>query len=180
MSCTTWWASPDAEGSSNVQRPTLAQTMTSHRTMTRPSSQQHMALCLTLTFPLGILNLVGLWLNFVASIKITPIFLTDASLQLCFNFHIRNFLTQWGWVKNCRHFADGIFRCISLTENFWVLNKVSLDYVPRGPIANMRALVQIMAWHLTGNKALSETMLVCCIEAYTHHMASMSLVLYQF
>ena len=36
--------------------------------------------------------------------------------------------------KNDRHFADDIFRCISLNENvvFWL--KISPKFVPQGPI----------------------------------------------
>ena len=49
--------------------------------------------------------------------------------------------------QNDRHFADGVSKCISLNLNFWILNKVSLKYVPQGLINNMAALVQIMAWH---------------------------------
>ena len=26
--------------------------------------------------------------------------------------------------------ADNIFKCISLNEKFWILNKISLKYVP--------------------------------------------------
>ena len=38
---------------------------------------------------------------------------------------------------------------------------IKLKYVPYGLIDNMAALVQIMAWRQTGNKPLSEPMLVC-------------------
>ena len=34
------------------------------------------------------------------------------------------------------------------------------EFVPKGPINNIPALVQIMAWHLPGNKPLSEPMMV--------------------
>ena len=37
----------------------------------------------------------------------------------------------------------------------------------------MAALVQIMAWHRTGNKPLSEPMLVCYTDAYISHSASL-------
>ena len=40
-------------------------------------------------------------------------------------------------------------------------------FVPKGPIDNIPALVQIMALHLSGNKQLSEPMLLCFIDAYT-------------
>ena len=44
------------------------------------------------------------------------------------------------------------FECISLNENLRILNKISLKYVPCGLINNMATLVQIMAWHRTGDR----------------------------
>ena len=58
------------------------------------------------------------------------------------------------------YFADAIFRCISLNENFRISNKSLLKYVPQGLIDNMAALVQIMAWHRLGDKSLSEPIMV--------------------
>ena len=62
--------------------------------------------------------------------------------------------------QNGRHFADDIFKCISLNENVWIPIKVSLKFVPQGPINKIPALVQIMAWRLPGDKPLSEAMMV--------------------
>ena len=76
--------------------------------------------------------------------------------------------------QNVRHFADDISKCISLNEHFLILNKIWLKCVPCGLIENKAALVQIMAWHRTGNKPLSEAMLVCCTDTYMRHSASMS------
>ena len=45
-----------------------------------------------------------------------------------------------------RHFADDIFTCIFINENFCILIKFSLKYVRKDPIDNNPALVQIMAW----------------------------------
>ena len=47
--------------------------------------------------------------------------------------------------QNGRHFADGIFKRIFLNENVWISIKISLKFVPKGPINNIPALVQIMA-----------------------------------
>ena len=47
--------------------------------------------------------------------------------------------------QNGRHFADDIFKCIFLNENVWISLKISLKFVPMGPINNIPALVQIMA-----------------------------------
>ena len=62
--------------------------------------------------------------------------------------------------QNGRHFADDIFKCIFLNENLWISIKISLKFVPKGPINNIPALVQIMAWCRPGDKLLSEAMLV--------------------
>ena len=54
-------------------------------------------------------------------------------------------------------FADDIFISIFLNENtIWILINISLNFVPIGQINNIPALVQIMAWHLPGDKPLSE------------------------
>ena len=84
------------------------------------------------------------------------------------------YMNTLGPRQNGRHFADDIFKCISLNENSWILNKISLKYVPWGLINNMATLVRIMAWRRTGDKSLSEAMLVYCIDAYMRHSASMS------
>ena len=59
-----------------------------------------------------------------------------------------------------RHFADDIFKCIFLNENASIANKISLKFVSKGPINNIPALVQIMAWRRSGDKPLSEPMMV--------------------
>ena len=59
-----------------------------------------------------------------------------------------------------RHFADDIFKCIFLNENVWIPIKISLKFVPKGPINNIPAMVQIMAWRRPGDKPLSEPMVV--------------------
>ena len=69
-------------------------------------------------------------------------------------------LTQWGRDKNRQHFADDIFKCIFFNENFWISIRISLKFVPKGPIENIPALVQIMGWRCPGNKPWSEPMLV--------------------
>ena len=54
-----------------------------------------------------------------------------------------------------RHFPDNIFKCIFLNENLCILMEILLKFVPRGPINNIPALFQIMAWRRPGNKPLS-------------------------
>ena len=59
-----------------------------------------------------------------------------------------------------RHFADNTFKCIFLNENVIISIKISLKFVPKGPINNIPALVQIMAWRWPDDKPLSEAMMV--------------------
>ena len=59
-----------------------------------------------------------------------------------------------------RHFADYTFKRIFLNENAIFWNKIALKFVPKGPINNIPALVQIMAWRRPGDKPLSEAMMV--------------------
>ena len=58
--------------------------------------------------------------------------------------------------RNEQHFADDIFKLIFFNENVWISIKISLKFVPKGPINNIPALVQIMAWRRSGDKPLSE------------------------
>ena len=62
--------------------------------------------------------------------------------------------------QNGRHFPDDIFKCIFLDENVWIPIDISLMFVPRGSIYNNPALFQIMAWRRSGDKPLSEPMMV--------------------
>ena len=59
-----------------------------------------------------------------------------------------------------QHFTDNIFKCIFFNENVQISIKISLKFVPKGPIYNIPALVQIMAWRRSGDKPLSEPMMV--------------------
>ena len=71
--------------------------------------------------------------------------------------------------QNGSHFADGMLKCIFVNENICISNKISLGYVPWGPINNMSALVQIVAWRRPGDKTLSEPMLTQFTNAYMRH-----------
>ena len=65
-----------------------------------------------------------------------------------------------------------MFKCIFLNENVWIPLKISLKFIPKGPIDNIPALVQIMGWGRPGDKPLSEPMMVSLL---THIYASPSL-----
>ena len=62
--------------------------------------------------------------------------------------------------RNGRHFVDDLFKCIFLNENIWISTNISLKFVPKGPINNIPALIQIIAWRRPGDKPLSESMMV--------------------
>ena len=62
--------------------------------------------------------------------------------------------------QNARRFPHDIFKRTFLNENIRIPIKVSLKFVPKGPINNISALVQIMAWRRPGDKPLSEPMIV--------------------
>ena len=47
--------------------------------------------------------------------------------------------------KNGRHFADDILKYILVNENDWIPIKIPLKFVPKGPVNNIQALVQIWA-----------------------------------
>ena len=61
--------------------------------------------------------------------------------------------------NSCR-VADDTFKRIFLNENVRISIKISLKFVSKGPIYNIPALVQIMAWRRSGDKPLSEQMMV--------------------
>ena len=61
--------------------------------------------------------------------------------------------------QNGRRFADDTFKHIFLNENVRISIKISTKFVPNGPIINIPALVQIMAWRRPGDKPLSEPMM---------------------
>ena len=71
-------------------------------------------------------------------------------------------------------FPDDIFKCNFLNENAWISIKISLKFVPKGPINNIPALVQLMAWRRAGDKPLSEPIMTQFNDAYMRHSASMS------
>ena len=56
--------------------------------------------------------------------------------------------------------ADDIFMFIFFNENVWIWIKISLKFVPKGPVSNNTALVQVMVCRLLGDKPLSEPLMV--------------------
>ena len=71
-------------------------------------------------------------------------------------------LTHPQWPPN----SQTIFSNVIL----WIKKiKISLKFVPKGPLDNNPALVHVMAWQRIGDKPLSEPMLTPFTEAYTWH-----------
>ena len=62
--------------------------------------------------------------------------------------------------QNGRRFADDTFKRIFLNENVRISIKISPKFVPKGPINNIPAMIQIMAWCRSGDKPLSEPIMV--------------------
>ena len=62
--------------------------------------------------------------------------------------------------QNGRRFADDTFKRIFVNKNVRIFIEISLKFVPKVPINNIPALVQILAWRRSGDKPLSEPMMV--------------------
>ena len=60
------------------------------------------------------------------------------------------------------NFSNNIFKWIFLTENAWILIRITLSFVTKSLTDNKLALVQVMAWQQTGTKPLSEPMMTYC------------------
>ena len=82
----------------------------------------------------------------------------------CMQHHLTKWVNTLRPRQDGRHFPDDTFKWIFLNENVQILIKISLKYVPHGPINNILALVQIMAWRRPGDKPLSEPMVVSLLS----------------
>ena len=68
-------------------------------------------------------------------------------------------LTHWGR-DEMNNISQTTFKRIFFNENVLISIKISLKFVPNGPIDNIPALVEIMAWRRSGDKPLTEPMMV--------------------
>ena len=75
--------------------------------------------------------------------------------------------------KMAANLGDDILKCILLTENERIPIQISLKFVPRIPIDNTPPLVQVMAWHRTGDKPLPEPIMTQFIDAYMRQYREM-------
>ena len=60
-------------------------------------------------------------------------------------------LSHWGRDKMAANFLMTFSNAFFSNENIWIPIKISLKFVPKGPINNISALVQIMAWCRPGD-----------------------------
>ena len=100
------------------------------------------------------------WNNGMRCMSIFLLYYFWDSQHHCCNMSIFSSINTLRPRQNGRHFADDIFKRIVLNETCRISIKISLKFVPKGPINNIPALVQIMAWRRPGDKPLSEPMVV--------------------
>ena len=56
-----------------------------------------------------------------------------------------------------------------MNQDIWNSIKISLIFVPKGPIEKKSASVQVMAWHRIGDKPLPEPVLTQFTDTYMQH-----------
>ena len=71
-----------------------------------------------------------------------------------------NLLTNWGRDKMAAIFQMTFSNAFSWMKIYEFFIKMSLNFVPKGPVNNIPALVQILAWRQPGDKPISEPMMV--------------------
>ena len=91
-------------------------------------------------------------------IKPSTTFVFDIVLRL-------RLLTHWGRDKMDAIWQTTLPNAFSWMKKMWISIKISLKFVPKGPINNIPALDQIMAWRRPGDKPLSAPMMV---KSLTH------------
>ena len=74
-----------------------------------------------------------------------------------------NGLTHWGRDKMASNFLTTFSNAFSWMKIYKFRLRFHWSFVPKGPINNIPALVQIMAWRRPGDKPLSEPMMVCLL-----------------
>ena len=109
---------------------------------------------------------VPVWLNCGVEISALKLIDTWGRLDAPWNWVRETSEVMLSWVNTLRlrqhghHFAHDAFKCVFLNGTVRISIKISLKFVPKGPINNIPALVQRLAWHQPGDKPLSEPMRV--------------------
>ena len=89
--------------------------------------------------------------------------------------HERNFdyplnLSSTG--RNGPHLTDDIFKCVLMNAKSYILIRIALKFIPKCPIDDKSAMVQVMAWRLRDDKP----MLIQFTDAFMwHYIVGMSL-----
>ena len=105
------------------------------------------------------------WIHQRLSCSVSPLFCTGEGAMCLLSVNTQR-------PRRNGHFADDIFKSIFFNSNVWFSIRISLKFVPKGPINAIPALVQIMARRRPGDKPLSEPMMVSLL---THIYASLGL-----
>ena len=92
--------------------------------------------------------------------------------QLAFEWHI---LTNLPQDRMATILVDENFKCIFLNDDNIIPIRISKKFVPRSPIGDMPALVQVMARRRTCDQPLPEPMLTQFTYAYMWHWWGVSL-----
>ena len=71
--------------------------------------------------------------------------------------------------QNGRNFGRRHVQLYFFNESYRIPIQISLKYVPMSPIGNRPALVQVMAWHRSGDKPLPRAMMIQFIDANMRH-----------
>ena len=69
------------------------------------------------------------------------------------------YLTHCSWDKMAAILQTACWNPSFLHENCCILIEISMKFVPKGPIDNMSAFVQVMAWCWSSHKPLSEPLM---------------------
>ena len=99
------------------------------------------------------------------------IFLAIKCLELNWKCRHANTLRPW---QNGRHLPDDILKCTYWMKICQFRLIFHWSFSSRGPINNIPALAQIMAWRRIGDKTLSEPILTQITEAYMRYLGEMS------
>ena len=74
-------------------------------------------------------------------------------------------------IQNGCHFQEDNLDRTLYNENLLIFIQISSNFVPKDQINNDPALVDILAWWLSGDKPLSEPMVAHSTNAYMCHSA---------
>ena len=114
------------------------------------------------------------WMMTASFAALTVLIFTDLSL-ICSSLTSRNIRQRITSLnkslpgQNGRRFEDDIFKCIFMNLKLCVFIRISLTFVPKFPINNITALVQIIAWRRPGDNPLSEPMMTQFTDACMRH-----------